>query len=334
MIHRVLATLFVLVIPMSFAPTPAAGQGKTAESETWVPPQTAWGHPDLQGTWSNATRTPLERPTDLGGKEFFTDEEWAERNHRPNPNEGGITSFMPTGYYNDFWFEKGPLYRRTSLILDPPDGKLPPVTPAEQQRLAERTDSYVNAANSDISIESWEDLSAYDRCITRGMPGLMTPFPYNHYYQILQTPDYVAIVVEMIHDARIIPLDGRSHLSPTMPQWLGDSRGRWEGNTLVVETTTFPEKVYGRAVIGADDTVFGGDAHHVVERLTRVGVDTIDYRVTVTNPAVWTGPWTAAIPMNAVEETLFEYACHEGNYGLPNILSGNRAEEAKAAGSR
>ena len=241
---------------------------------------------------------------------------------------------MPTGFYNDFWFEKGPLYKRTSLIVDPLDGKLPPVTPAEQQRAAERTDSYVNAANSDISINSWEDLSAYDRCITRGMPGLMTPFPYNHYYQILQTPDYVAIVVEMIHDARIIPLDGRSYLSPSMLQWLGDSRGRWEGNTLVVETTNFPEKVYGRAVIGADDTVFGGDDHHVVERFTRVDVDTIDYRVTVTNPNVWTGPWTVAIPMNAVEQTLFEYACHEGNYGLPNILSGNRAEEAEAAGSR
>ena len=126
---------------------------------------------------------------------------------------------MPTGFYNDFWFEQGPLYRRTSLILDPPDGRLPPVTPAEQDRVAQRIDSYVSAANADVSIDSWEDLSAYDRCITRGMPGLMTPFPYNHYYQILQTPDYVAIVIEMIHDARIIPLDGRPRLPPTLRQW-------------------------------------------------------------------------------------------------------------------
>ena len=236
---------------------------------------------------------------------------------------------MPTGGYNlDVWLEPGEVSRRTSLIVDPPDGRLPPVTSAEQKSLSERTDSYANAKDSNNRIDSWEDLSAYDRCITRGMPGLMMPGYYNHNYQILQTPAYVAIVVEMIHDARIIPLDGRSHLSPTMRQWLGDSRGHWEGDTLVIETTNFTEKVYGRAV-GNNGTVFGGDAHHVVERFTRVDADTIDYRVTVTNPTVWTGPWTAAIPMTAMEETLFEYACHEGNRSLPLILSGNRAQEAR-----
>ena len=333
MSYRAFFAVLTLCTPVLFPPMAVAGQATTPTRESWSLPQTPWGHPNLQGTWSNTTRTQLERPADLEGKEFLTDEEWAERNQR-QITSGGISSSMPTGFYNNFWLERGPLSRRTSLIVDPPDGRLPPVTSAEQESLGERTDSYADASDSDTRIDSWEDLSAYDRCITRGMPGLMMPGYYNHNYQILQTPDYVAIVVEMIHDARIIPLDGRSHLSPTMRQWLGDSRGRWEGDTLVIETTNFTEQVHGRAV-GNDGTVFGGDEHHVVERLTRVDADTIDYRVTVTNPTVWTGSWTAAIPMSAMEETLFEYACHEGNRSVPNILSGNRAEEeAEGVGSR
>ena len=328
MSYRVLLVL-TLCVPMLFPPMAVAGQATTPTRESWSLPQTPWGHPDLQGTWSNTTKTRLERPADLEEKEFLTDEERAERSLRPSTPDR-VTSSMPTGGYNNFWLEQGEASRRTSLIVDPPDGRLPPVTPAEQKSLNKRTDSYADARDSTTRIDSWEDLSAYDRCITRGMPGLMMPGYYNHNYQILQTPTYVAIVVEMIHDARIIPLDGRSHLSPTMRQWLGDSRGHWEGDTLVIETTNFTEKVHGRAV-GNNGTVFGGDAHHVVERLTRVDADTIDYRVTVTNPTVWTAPWTAAIPMSAMEETLFEYACHEGNRSVPNILSGNRAEEAGVA---
>ena len=166
----------------------------------------------------------------------------------------------------------------------------------------------------------------YDRCITRGMPGAMTPGFYNHNYQILQTPDYVAIVVEMIHDARIIPVTGRVHLVPTVRQWLGDSRGHWEGNTLVVETTNFTDKVGQRT-----GTVSGGDEHlRVVERFTRVDADTIDYQVMVTDPTVWTGPWTAAMPMTAIEGSLYEYACHEGNHSVPNALRGARTQENAA----
>ena len=317
---RVLAASLVLIaVVVLVAPEPVPAQTRTP-----------WGNPDLRGTWTNTTRTRLERPADLEGKEFFTDEELAERRSEPRVDRMAVSLSMPTGGYNLFWVESGEVSRRTSLIVDPSDGRLPPVTSAEQKALSERTDSYADARDSTTRIDSWEDLSAYDRCITRGMPGLMMPGYYNHNYQILQTPAYVAIVVEMIHDARIIPLDGRSHLSPTMRQWLGDSRGHWEGDTLVIETTNFTEKVYGRAV-GNNGTVFGGDAHHVVERLTRVDAGTIDYRVTVTNPAVWTAPWTAVIPMSAMEETLFEYACHEGNRSLPLILSGNRAEEAREA---
>ena len=307
------ASLTLIAVVVLVAPEPVPAQTRTP-----------WGDPDLRGTWSNTTKTRLERPADLEQKEFLTEEEQAERSLRPATPDR-ISESMPTGGYNNFWFEQGEASRRTSLIVDPPDGRLPPVTPAEQESLNKRTDSYVDARDSTTRIDSWEDLNTYDRCITRGLPGMMLPAFYNHNYQILQTPDYVAIVVEMIHDARIIPLDGRSHLSPTMRQWLGDSRGHWEGNTLVIDTTNFTEKVYGK---GAGGTVFGGDAHHVVERFTRVDADTIDYQITVTNPTVWTGPWTAAAPMTAMEDSLFEYACHEGNHSVPNILSGNRAEEA------
>ena len=320
--------VFVAVLlsaPLLFPNSAIAGQTTVRTPQSWSPTQTSWGHPNLQGTWSNTTRTPLERPHDLGEQQVLTEEEWAERNQR-QITSGGISPSMPTGFYNSFWLERGPLSRNTSLIVDPPNGRLPPVTAAERKSLSERTDSYADASNSDTRIDSWEDLSAYDRCITRGMPGLMMPGYYNHNYQILQTPNYVAIIVEMIHDARIIPLDGRPHVSPTIRQWLGDSRGHWEDNTLIVETTNFTQKVHGRAV-GNDGTVFGGDEHHVIERFTRVAADIIDYQVTVTNPTVWTEPWTAAIPMNAMEEQLFEYACHEGNRSVPNILSGNRAEE-------
>ena len=328
MSDRVLVAVLTLCVPVLAPPMAVAGQATTPTRESWSAPQTSWGHPDLRGTWSNTTRTPLQRPADLEGKEFLTEEEWAER-AVPEVDNMFVSPSMPTGGYNqDVWLEKGELSRRTSLIVDPPDGRLPPVTPAEQKSLSERTDSYTDARDSTTRIDSWEDLNTYDRCLTRGLPGMMLPAFYNHNYQILQTSDYVAIVVEMIHDARIIPLDGRSHLSPIMRQWLGDSRGHWEGDTLVIDTTNFTEKVYGR---GAGGTVFGGDAHHVVERFTRVDADTIDYRVTVTNPAVWTAPWTAAAPMSAMDETLFEYACHEGNRSVPLILSGNRAQEALEA---
>ena len=181
-----------------------------------------------------------------------------------------------------------------------------------------------------MRFESWEDFNVYDRCITRGLPGAMMPGFYNHNYLILQTPDYVAIAVEMIHDIRIIPLDGRSHLSPTVRQWLGDSRAHWEGNTLVVETTNFNDKVQRRR--GSFPlVVFGGDEQlRLVERFTRIDADTIDYRFTVTDPTVWEGPWTAAIPMTVLDGSLYEYACHEGNYAVPNALAGSRAEEKAA----
>jgi hypothetical protein len=254
----------------------------------------------------------MERPADLEGREFLTEEERAER----NPDSGFSTEIpseiMPTGAYNDFWLEQGELSTQTSLIVDPPDGRYPALTPEAERRRREQRGSFANGGFS-----SWEDFSTYDRCLTRGMPGAMSPGFYNHNYQIFQTPDHVVILVEMIHDARIIPLGGRASLSQEAEQWLGDSRGRWEGDTLVIETSNLP----------ASD-------RHVIERLTRVDTDTIDYRITVTDPAEWTDAWTAAMPMSAIEGPLFEYACHEGNYAVPNMLAGSRADERVASEGR
>lgn len=216
----------------------------------------------------------------------------------------------------------------SGLLVDPPDGRLPATTAEEDQRQSTRTSSY-NIEHFD----SWEDFNALDRCISRGMPGAMIPgVYYNHNYQILQTPDHVAIVIEMIHDARIIPLDGGDHVGPAVRQWLGDSRGHWDGETLVVETANFTNKIRQRA-----GTVAGGDENlRVVERFTRVDADTIDYRVTVIDPTVWTEPWTVAAPMITMDGELYEYACHEGNYAVPNALRGSRAEEQqdRTSGSR
>ena len=329
MIHRIFATLLVLVMPMFFEPAVVDGQDRTSVRNTWAPPQTPWGHPDLQGVWTNTTTTPLERPDDLVGKEVLSEEEWALRN--PESTLSDDRPGAGVGFYNDFWLDQGQLSMRTSLIVDPGDGQFPPVTAEEQQAQVRRSDTYISDR-----FDSWEDFNTYDRCITRGLPGAMVPGFYNHNYQILQTPDYVVIIVEMIHDARIIPLDGRSHISPTIRQWLGDSRGHWEGNTLVVETTNSTDKVQARAYPRRDiHTVFGGDDQlHLIERFTRVDSDTIDYQFTVTDPTIWTGPWTAAIPMRKLGNQLFEYACHEGNYSVPNILAGARADERDVTGPR
>ena len=289
-------------------------------------PRTPWGDPALSGAWTNATMTPMQRPADLADREFLTEEEVAAR--QGEVAERSSLDNRPrtqTGAYNEFWMERGNLNRRTSLVIDPPDGRLPALTGPEQHRQTLRTDSYIQAR-----FDSWLDFNKLDRCITRGLPGAMMPGFYNHNYQIVQSEDYVVILVEMIHDARIIPLDGRGALDPGLRQWLGASRGHWDGDTLVIETTNFNDKITGRG-----GTTFGGSEHlTVVERITRVSEDAIDYEITVSDPTVWTEPFTVSTPMSAMDEGVWEYACHEGNYALPNILSGARAEEREAAGQQ
>ena len=291
-------------------PAPAVAQ---------APERTPWGDPDLQGVWTNRTTTPLERPSEFAGRTVLSDEERAEidaqaeaaRDRPPPPGQ--------TGAYNSFWLDRGVRNSQTSLIVDPPDGRYPPKTVRVRE-----SDPAFAAMRDGTRFDTWHDLNLYDRCITRGMPGAMMPGFYNHNYQILQTPDYVVILVEMIHDARIIPLDGRAHLPPQIGQWLGDSRARWEGDTLVVETTNLTargdERV--RYLVQA-----GSDQATVVERFTRVAADRIDYSFTVSDPATYESSWTAEIPMVPLGGEIFEYACHEGNYGLENILAGARAAE-------
>jgi len=300
----------------------AAGGPRTAKAP---PARTAWGTPDLQGIWTNTTTTPFERPDDLAGKAVLTEAERASRDTElakrlsfDNPVSAGNP-----GAYNEFWMDRGRLTNQTSLVIEPPDGKIPPMTDAGKQRV-ER----LAASRKAHPADSWEDRSAYDRCITRGVPGAMVPGFYNHNYQIFQTRDYVAILVEMIHDARIIPLDGRPFLNDGIRQWMGDSRGHWEGDTLVVETRNLTDKVF-EARPGVAFSSGGG--LHLTERFKRIDADTIDYQFTVTDPAVYTKPWTVSTPMAKIVTPVFEYACHEGNYAMSGILSGARAEEKGAS---
>jgi hypothetical protein len=301
------------------APAPPAAPARTPAALT----RTAWGDPDIQGIWSNTTTTPMERPKDQADKTLLSEDERetlarqvAERISADKPGAAG--SVVP---YNEFWFERGTLNNHTSLVIDPPDGKIPPLTPEAQQRW----DGQI-AARRAHPADSWLDLSSYNRCISRGMPGAMLPGFYNHNYQIVQTNGYVAILVEMIHDTRIIPLDGRPHLSGGVAQWLGDSRGRWDGDTLVVETTNFNDKVFERG----GSWGFGSNVK-MTERFKRLDADHLDYQFTIDAPMTFTRSWTVSTPMAKIKGPILEYACHEGNYALPGILGGARADERKAA---
>jgi len=309
-----------------------AASAQTATSSARSAPRTPWGDPDLQGIWTNATATPLERPKELEGKQVLTDEELAERD-RHVAQENSTDNAPPAGNpgsHNEFWRERGRLGKRTSLLVDPPDGRLPPLTPE-----AQKAQTQLAEGRKTNPADGPESRSLFERCITRGLPGAMMGNFYNHNYQILQTPGYVVISVEMIHDVRIIPLDGRPHVGEQIREWLGDSRGRWEGDTLIVETTNF-KSIGDRTVnrmLGI--VLFGTSATgRVIERFRRLDADTIDYQVTVDDPATYTQPWTAAIPMTKLQGTLFEFACHEGNYGMVGILAGHRAEEKAAEAAK
>ncbi len=326
-----LLTLIVFVVP----PITAIGQSRPSQARTtrWEPPRTPWGHPDLQGIWSNVTATPLQRSNELKDKALLTDAEAAEFARRAAQRElesearptAQQTPGQRTGYASSIWFETthSLSQNRTSLLVDQEDGRLPPLTP-EAQKIAQELAQAAKLRPADGP----EDRGAYERCISRGLPGAMMPGFYNHNYQIIQTRDYVVISVEMIHDARIIPLDGRPAARPGLNQWLGNSRGRFEGHSLVVETTGF------RRIDQRNVAVFGtSERGRVIERFTPTGPDSMDYTITIDDPTIYTRSWTASIPMSAVEGPLYQYACHEGNYGLRNILAGHRQEEEEKAGA-
>ena len=316
--------LSVAVVTSVAQTRPAPGVAASA----YKAPRTPEGQPDLQGYWTNTTTTPLQRPAELKDKAFLTDAELAERDKlvQQRADQDAAPSAGNPGTYNEFWYERGRLNHRTSLITDTPDGRLPELTPAAKKRAEDDRRGRGPA-------DSWTDRSAYERCITRGLPGAMMPGFYNHNYQILQTPDLVAIHVEMIHDARLVPIDRpgttakQAPLPPTIRQWMGSSRGHWEGNTLVVVTTNFNDKVREQGLIAFST----GQNLTLTERFTRTAADTIDYEFTVNDPTFYTRPWTASLPMAKFDGPIYEYACHEGNHGLAGILSGARTEEAAAA---
>jgi len=285
------------------------------------------GKPDLEGVWSFATITPLERPAEFAGKPELTAAEAAayeqrtvERNNRDRRDRSSPEADVG-GAYNEAWFDRGSVLtvvngkKRSGLIVDPPDGKIPALTPAGQQRANDRA-----ADRRDHPTDGPENQGLPTRCLLFGAGPPIVPGPYNNLVQIFQFPDHVIIFNEMIHDARIVPLDGSPHMARAIRKWLGDSRGRWEGNTLVVDTTNFTDKTNFR---GADEAL------HVVERFTRTGPDTLLYEFTIDNPTAFTKPWSAQITMTKSDDRIFEYACHEANYAMTGILRGARAEEKR-----
>jgi hypothetical protein len=315
--HRVVTSIILVFLMSTFG----LGQAKK-----WTPPRMADGHPDLQGFWTNNTYTPLERPRNVS-KEFFTREEALELEKKATEEETEQTvpgTVADVHYdFTQFSLDRNQsahaLNLRTSIIVDPVDGKLPPLTAEGQKRAAERAELAKRVGRWDSAQSN--DLD--DRCIIfQGAGPPMLPQGYNSNYQIVQTPGYVMILFEMAHDTRIIPLDGRPHVSRNIRQWTGDSRGHWEGDTLVIETSNFNGK---NPLRGSSENL------RVVERFTRVDADTIQYKFTVEDESTWTRPWTGEIPLRKTIGPLFEHACHEGNYGLYNTLVGARLEEKKAA---
>ena len=308
----------VALLQISTTAQTSAAKGQPAANVLRTPD----GQPDLQGVWSFATATPLERPKEFADKAFLTEKEVAEFEKQlavrqdVDNREGTEGTEGDVGRaYNQFWWDRGTKVvgsRRTSLVVDPPDGKIPAMTPEGQKRQ--------EVFGRRVS-DGPETRSLWERCITHSSLPRMTT-GYNNHLQIIQGAGHVVILYEMIHEARVIPLDGRPHVDSSIRQWLGDSRGRWEGNTLVVEVTNFSDKTSFR----------GSSANlHLVERFTRVDANTMDYEFTVSDPSTWATAWTAAVPMPRVDGIMYEYACHEGNYGLTGQLAGARADERNAA---
>ncbi len=306
-----LVVLSALTVSMVAFAQQGAKSGGAREKAKYVTPRTPWGDPDLQGLWSNQTSTPLERPAALQGKETLSQEEAEEREEAARLNAELPPPPGDPGTYNSFWREPGIALTRTSLIVDPPDGRVPALTADGKARVSARQ----AARKSREPAGPWENYSNWERCLTRGVIKLNSFYSSSH--QIFQSPGYVVIVQELIHEARIVPLDGRPALSSAIQQWMGESRGRWEGDTLVVETTNFNDRNPFRG---------SGDTWKLVERFTRVGPDAIDYQFTVDDPKIFTRPWTVSMPM-MTGGPIFEYACHEGNYSMRNMLSGQGSQE-------
>jgi hypothetical protein len=342
--------IFLMAVAVSVMPLILAAQ----TTKPFTPPRTPWGDPDIQGLWpgNDMVGTPLERDRGLGTRAFLTEEEFAQRvafaeeqeaidtaefvSRNPRIARGGafVTCDQDPERCRDgvrigppnYWDERGKPNKQASLIMDPPDGRIPPLTPEAQKINAERAAARKArpcASTAAGCHDSWEDESLWNRCVSRGLVGSVLPNGYNTGNQIVQSPGYVVFRNEMIHEARIIPLDGRPHVNSNIRSWMGDSRGRWEGNTLVVETTNF----IGGIPVGNTPS---SDALRLIERFTLGDANTLNYSLTVEDEKTWTRPWTISFPLKRNNEyQVFEYACHEGNYYMLNALKGARAQEAK-----
>ena len=324
-----LAACAAAAVAVTWLAAPAAS-GQTAEAAgAWTIPRTPWGAPDLQGIWTNATLTPMERPETLEAASVLTAEQAAEFEVQSAENLRVNDRRIPgvVGAYNQFWMDAGTTVvesLRTSLVVDPPDGRIP-WSAAGQARLQSDSARYGVGP-----FDSWVDADTGERCLTDGLP-LVPLQGYNMNTHILQAPGWVAILNEMFHEYRIVPVDGRAPVAPAIGQWLGGGNGRWEGDTLVVESTRFADRGHylWRATWRAARPTL-----HLVERFTRVDEQTIDYEFTMTDPEMFTRPWTALVPMTTDHASrgvtsgpMYEYACHEGNYGLNNMLRGARMQE-------
>jgi hypothetical protein len=315
--------------------SPTAGSTSKAKEKPWTLSRTPDGQPDLQGVWTNANMVPLERPKELGSKEFYTEQEAAERAKKmKGVRSDGVVTVEAHYDNSQFGLDPGQLKYapnlRTSIIIGP-EGRIPPLTPEAVEIIADRA---VKAKGHEFDGPENRPLS--ERCIEWAQEGPpMLSSGYNNNIEIVQGPGYVGILNEMIHDVRMIPLDGHPHISQKIHQWRGDPRGHWEGNTLVVDSTNFADRKeqYIAPAFPEVRAVFrgAGSTLHIVERFTRTSRDTILYEFAVEDPATWTKPWTGQMVMGPATGEIFEYACQEGNHGLPNDLSGARAAEKKAA---
>jgi hypothetical protein len=340
MYHPVIRHVSLVALALGLA-APALAQVPSGAASTYKVPRTPWGDPDLQGVWpgTHMVGVPFERPDQYGTRLFLTDAEFKERQTAAekqaqldlvdvdveNPSKevqalgdvGNATSPPP------HWLERGEPSRQSSLVIDPQNGKAPPMTPEGQARQALAKTTYIKQTG----FSRPDELGPYDRCISRGVVGSMIPVVYNNGNEFVQAPGYVVLRNEMIHESRIIPLDGRPHLPPAFHSYMGSSRGHWEGDTLVVRTTN----VNGRNGLQANgQLMLTSDALELTERFTRTADDTIQYEVTIDDPKTWTRPWKVAFPLRLdTEYDIFEYACHEGNYSMRNTLSGSRADEQK-----
>jgi len=332
-----IAGLMLLTSASATGQTPAAP--KAAAAKAFTPPKTPWGDPDLQGTFTSDDyiNTPLQRPANLGDRLYLTNEEIAAREATIKSTAqtdlqefAGANARVGTGPPSHWGERAKHPPKQTSLIVDPPDGRMPPLTAEARTRKAG-----IGAGNNDPRPDSWEDFTYYIRCITRGVTGSIFPVIYGNGTQIVQGPGYVTILQEMVHEARVIPLNVGTHVSGNIRTYMGDSIGHFEGNTLVVDTTNFLAGKTGTGPNGGGTPT--SDALHLVERFTRVDADTVNYEVTIDDPKTYTKPWKVAFPIyQEPGYQLFEYACHEGNYAMKNSLSGARAQDKadEAAGKK